>query len=465
MSTGLKENLKDLDRASHLHPFTPPATLSQQGPSLIAEGKGIYVKDTAGKDYIDAMAGLWCVNIGWGREEVAEAISAQIKKLAYYHAFAGFGTEPTAELAARVLKLLPIPMSKIFFGNSGSDANDSNIKMVWLYNNLRDKPQKKKIIARQRSYHGVTVVAASLTGLPHMHKAFDLPLDFVKHTHNPHYYTCAPEGMSERDWSQHLANELEALILAEGPDTIAAFIAEPLMGAGGVILPPEGYFEAIQPILSKYDILLIADEVICGFGRLGTWFGSGYYNLKPDIITIAKGLTSGYVPMSGSIISEKVWDVLVTAESKLGGFNHGFTYSSHPVAAAAGLANLDIMERENLVGNSQKVGAYFQRKLREAFSDHPLVGEVRGVGLVAAVEFVKDKAKKTPFDLTQKVAVRMNKHCLSEGVISRALPLANAMSFSPPLIITEAECDEVIARFAKALNKLADELVREGIWS
>jgi L-2,4-diaminobutyrate transaminase len=460
----LDVSVEEMDKRSLLHPFTALAAHLESGPKVMTEAKGVRIKDNHGNEYIDGMAGLWCVNVGWGREEMVTAITEQARKLAYYHSFASMANEPAIQLADRVMQVAPGQMSKVFFGCSGSDANDTNVKIVWYYNNLRGKPEKKKIISRHRAYHGVTVAAAGLTGLVDMHKAFDVPLPTIRHTTTPHFYRQAEPGMTELEYSQKLAGELEQLILDEGPDTVAAFIAEPVMGAGGVLVPPDGYFEAIQSVLRKYDMLMIADEVICGFGRCGAWFGSDVFNIEPDIMTIAKGLTSGYVPMSGSVISEKVWEVLLTGSPEIGAFAHGYTYSAHPLAAAAGLANLDIIERENLVAQADQVGNYFQQKLREAVADHPLVGEVRGIGLVAAVELVKDKATKEPFPLDLKLGLRMAQLCMAAGLIIRALPQATALSFSPPLVITRAECDEMIVVFSRALNQLTDEIVRDNIW-
>ncbi len=456
-------SIEEMDKRSVLHPFTPITAHLETGPKVMTEARGVRIKDNQGKEYIDGMAGLWCVNIGWGREEMVTAIAEQAQKLAYYHTFASMGNEPAIQLADRLKQVLPGQMSKVFFGCSGSDANDTNVKIVWYYNNLRNQPKKKKIISRHRAYHGVTVAAAGLTGLETLHQAFDVPLPTMRHTATPHFYRYAEPGMTELEYSQKLAAELEQLILAEGPDTVAAFIAEPIMGAGGVLVPPAGYFEAIQAILDKYDVLMIADEVICGFGRCGAWFGSDVFNIKPDIMTIAKGLTSGYIPMSGSIISEKVWEVLLAKSPDMGVFGHGYTYSAHPVAAAAGLANLDIIEREDLVGHAAQVGNYFQQKLRKAVTNHPLVGEVRGLGLMAAVELVKDKATKESFSLDLKLGPRMVRLCMAEGLITRALPQSTAFSFSPPLIISQAECDEMIGSFSRALAKLTDELVRDKI--
>jgi L-2,4-diaminobutyrate transaminase len=457
-------SLEEMDKQSFLHPYTALKDHNENGPTIVASANGVNITDTKGKEYIDSMAGLWCVNIGWGRDEVVEAITEQCSKLAYYHSFASMGTEPSIRLADRILRLVPGNMSKVFFGNSGSDANDTNVKLVWYFNNLRGKPEKKKIIARDRGYHGVTVAAASMTGIPMVHKAFDIPLPQMRHTLMPHYYAKAEPGQSELDFSKRCAVELEEMIIAEGPDTVAAFIAEPVMGAGGVVPPPEGYFQEIQAVLSKYDILMIADEVITGFGRTGNWFASETYNIKPDIMTIAKGLTSGYIPMSASIISEDIWQVLMNGTPEMGAFAHGYTYSAHPVAAAAAMANLDIMERENLPANAARIGTYFQNKLRKEIADHPLVGDVRGVALLGGVELVADKIKKTPLDANLKAAPTLAKYCVEEGLISRALMQMNALSFSPPLIITESEVDEVVARFQRALNRLTDELVKSGSW-
>lgn len=457
-------SLEEMDKQSFLHPYTPLADHLKNGPRIIDSANGVRVTDTKGKEYIDAMAGLWCVNIGWGRDEVADAIADQARKIAYYHSFASMANEPSIRLADRLIRLLPDNMSKVFFGCSGSDANDTHVKIVWYYNNLRGKPEKKKIISRKRGYHGVTVAAASLTGIQMVHNAFDLPLDRMLHTEEPNYFWNAEPGMSELEYSQSLADKLDAMVEAEGPDTVAAFIAEPVMGAGGVLPPPKGYFEAIQKVLDKHDMLMIADEVICGFGRTGNWWGSDTYNIKPDMMTIAKGLTSGYQPLSGSVISDKVWEVLVSGTPEVGAFAHGYTYSAHPIAAAAAMANLDIIEREDLVGKCATTGAYFQKKLNEVADKHPLVGQVRGVALLAGVELVADREKKVPLPLSSKAAPRLAAHCLEEGLVSRALMQMNAVSFSPPLVITESEVDEMLERFDRALVKTADELVKEGLW-
>lgn len=459
------QSVEDVDRLYMFHPFTALQEHEAKGPLVLVEGNGIRLLDNAGRKYIDSMAGLWCVNVGYGRKEIAETLKEQATKLCYYHAFSSMGTEAPARLAQRIVERMPFPMSKVFFGNSGSDANDTQIKIVWYYNNVRGLPKKKKIIARKRGYHGVTVMSASLTGLEGLHQGFDLPLPMVRHTTAPHRLWDAEPGMSDADFSAKLADDLDRLIVAEGPETVAAFIAEPIQGAGGVIVPPKGYFPAIQKVLDRHDVLLIADEVICGFGRLGKWFGSEVVQMRPDLVTIAKGLTSAYVPLSACIVSEKIWQVLVEGGDKYGVFGHGYTYSAHPLAAAVALTNLDIMERENLVEASAVRGTYMHARLHAAFDDHPLVGETRGHALIGAVEFVASKKPMTKFDPNLKVGPRIAKACLDRGLLTRALPLADTIAFSPPLVITEAEIDEMVGIASAAVDSIHDALIRERNWS
>jgi len=453
---------QEADKNHFLHPFTSIAEHQEAGAHMMTGGKGIRIMDDQGREFIDAMAGLWCVDVGYGRSEIAKAVAEQIETMSYYHAFMGVSNEPSALLSERLSKLTPGKVNRFFYCNSGSEANDTQIKLIWYYNNLLGRPEKKKIIARRNAYHGVTIASASASGLPHMHAKFDLPIDRFVHVKKPHYYWEADAGMSEEEFSQHLAKDLEETIEREGPETCAAFFAEPVMGAGGVIVPPKGYFEAIMPILKKHDILFVADEVVCGFGRLGEWFGSTYYGIEPDLMTMAKGLTSGYVPMSACGISEDIWAVLNEHSSETGPFAHGYTYSAHPVAAATALANLDIIEGERLPDNAKKVGAHLQKRLAESIAPHPLVGEHRGAGLIAGIELVKDKAKKEPWDPKEKVGGRMYGKLLEQGLICR--PIVNMLAFSPPLIITESDVDEVIEKFATALSNLAAELKTEGVW-
>lgn len=449
------EEITSLDRQHQLHPFTLLSDHQKNGPLVMVRGKGTRLTDHLGREYLDAFAGLWCVDVGYGREEIAEAVSGQIRKLNYFHSFLAMANEPTIALAERLKRVMPKSLDKVFFGLSGSDANDTNIKIVWLYNNLRGQAKKKKLIARRSGYHGVTVASASLSGLPNLHGGFDVPLDIDRffHVTTPHHYRFAKDGMTELEFSAVLADEIEQLILREGPETVAAFIAEPVMGAGGVFVPPDGYFEAIVPILRKYDVLLIADEVICGFGRLGKWSGSQYFNLSPDLMTLAKGLTSAYVPLSASLVSREIWQVLADSPTP---FGHGYTYSAHPVAAAAALANLDIFERENLIERAATTGRTLQRRLREELLDHPLVGEIRGVGMVAGIELVADKPTKRSFDPKLAVQVMVYKEMMRRGVLVRPIP--NTVAVSPPLVFTESEIETLVGALKESLDTTMNTL-------
>jgi L-2,4-diaminobutyrate transaminase len=451
-------SLETLDKERVLHPATSIADHLRTGPRIMREGAGLTLTDTSGRQYLDAVAGLWCVNIGYGRTEVADAMGAQARRLAYYHTFSSMSNEPQILLADRLLGLAPGRMSKVFFGNSGSDANDTQVKLVWYYNNLRGQPRKKKIVSRWDGYHGTTVASASLTGLPAFHRAFDLPIPGVVHTRPPYHYRDAKPGQTEEAYATELAADLDALIEREGPETVAAFIAEPVMGAGGVLTPPATYFQKVQAVLRKHDVLMIADEVICGFGRLGRLFGSEVYGIEPDLMTAAKGITSGYFPLSACFVSEKIWTVFREGSPQMGAFAHGFTYSGHPVGAAAAMANLDVLLGEDMVGNAARVGEYFQARLRAAVADHPLVGEVRGVGLIAGVELVADRAGKRPFEASVKPAYRVAQRCMDEGLIVRALPSGHVLAFSPPLCITRAQVDDVLDRFARGLAAATKEL-------
>ena len=453
-------SLEEMDKNSFFHPFTSISDHLAKGPRIMASGEGIYVRDSKGNRYIDGAAGLWCVNVGYGRDEIVEAIRAQAAALPFFHAFTSMSNEPAIRLADRILRWTPQGMSKVFFGNSGSDANDTNIKLVWYYNNLRGKPQKKKIIARDRAYHGVTIGAGSLTGLTYCHDAFDLPLPQIIRTHSVDRYRGPGAEMSEEQFATWLASEVEALILKEGPDTVAAFIAEPVMGTGGVLVPPKGYFRKIQAVLDKYDVLMIADEVICGFGRLGSEFGATLFGIKPDIMTLAKGLSSGYQPISASVVSERIWSVLEEKGSMYPSFFHGFTYSAHPIAAAAALANLDILERENLTANAKNVGAKLKAALKSAFADNPFIGDIRGEGLMIGLEIVADKKTKRPFAPTAKFPQRVVAKGYEEGVIVR--PLTNLIAMSPPLILSEAEAEAFVAGLKRAVGVVTDEIVAAG---
>jgi adenosylmethionine-8-amino-7-oxononanoate aminotransferase len=426
-------------------------------------GEGVWVEDADGRRYLDAMAGLWCVNVGYGREEIARAIADQARRLPFAHGFGGMSHEPAVRLAARLRDLVPGRPGRIFFGTSGSDANETLIKLIWYYQNLRGRPEKKKILSRRRAYHGVTIGASSATGLPFVHEGFDLPLDRFVHVTPPYLYREAEPGTTGGEFVVQLARELEETIEREGAGNVAAFFAEPVMGAGGVLVPPEGYFEAIVPILRRHEILLVADEVICGFGRLGSWFGSHHFGITPDLVTLAKGLTSAYVPMSACVLSEEIVSVLEEHSSEAGPFAHGYTYSGHPVAAAAALANLEILEREKLVENAARVGAVLQSELRAKLDGHPLVGEIRGIGMIAGVEVVADPVTRAPFDAAARVGVRLARHLLEEGVLVRTL--GDTVALSPPLIFDPSHVEALTAMLGRGLDRLSAELRAEGIHS
>src|SRR6266567_1010795 len=385
------------DQSFHLHPATNLRTVQKEGPLVITRGEGVYVYDDEGRRYLEGMSGLWCASLGFSERRLAEAAYRQMCELPFYHSFAGKVPAIATELAERLIRMAPPGMGKALFANSGSEANDTAIKLTWYVNNALGRPRKKKIISRQRAYHGVTIATASLTGLAFAHDDFDLPIARSLHTECPHYYRGARSGESEEAFAARLAASLEQLILREGPDTVAAFFAEPVMGAGGVIVPPATYFERIQPILKKYDILFVVDEVICGFGRTGNMFGTQTFDLKPDIITLAKALSAGYLPISASLVTNALYDILLAQSDKLGIFGHGYTYSSHPVPAAVALETLKIYEERDIVGEVRRVGPRMQAGIR-SYADHSLIGEARGIGLIGAVELVRDKATRQSFD-------------------------------------------------------------------
>ena len=438
------------DLSFHLHPATNLRQVQTEGPLVIVRGDGVHVYDDEGRRYLEGMAGLWCASLGFSERRLADAAYRQMCELPFYHSFGGKVPAISAELAERLVRIAPAGMARALFANSGSEANDTAIKLAWYINNALGRPQKKKIISRQRAYHGVTIAAASLTGLAFAHTDFDLPIARILHTDCPYPYRGAQPGESEEAYAARLADTLEQLILREGPDTIAAFFAEPVMGAGGVIVPPATYFDRIQPILRKYDILFVADEVICGFGRTGNMFGSQTFNLQPDIITVAKGLSAGYLPISANLISGTLYDILLAQSDKLGIFGHGYTYSSHPVPAAVALEALTIYEERDIVGAVRKVGPRMQAGIR-SHADHPLIGEARGIGLIGAVELVRDKATKQSFEIKAGVAAYLVRRAQHHGAILRNMP-GDIVAFCPPLIISEAEIDEMIGCFGRALD-------------
>ncbi|WP_275286336.1 aminotransferase [Halomonas elongata] len=460
------KDLIDRDRKVTFHASTHLRDFAQgDAPGrVITGGKGIKIVDKDGREFIDGFAGLYCVNIGYGRSEVAEAIYQQALEMSYYHTYVGHSNEPQIALSEKILELAGPGMSKVYYGMSGSDANETQLKIVRYYNNVLGRPHKKKVISRMRGYHGSGIASGSLTGLKAFHDHFDLPIETIRHTEAPYYYHRAAEqeGMTEREFSRHCAAKLEEMILDEGPDTVAAFIGEPVLGTGGIVPPPEGYWDEIQAVLAKYDVLLIADEVVCGFGRTGSDFGSHRYGIKPDLITVAKGLTSAYQPLSGVIVGDRVWDVLEQGTGEYGPIGHGWTYSGHALGCAAGLANLAIIEREGLTANAAETGAYLQERMQAAFADHPVVGQVRGVGMMAALEFSADPAVRRHFDPSLKVGPRMSAAALEEDLIARAMPQGDILGFAPPLTTTREEVDEIVARTERAVNKVTDALTREG---
>ncbi|MBN9452072.1 MAG: aspartate aminotransferase family protein [Bosea sp.] len=453
-------NVAVRDIETLVHPYTNLATHRQTGPLMLESGKGVYVYDSSGKEYIEGMAGLWCTSLGYSNQELVETAYEQMKKLPFTHIFGGRSHDPAIELAEKLKEIAPVPISKVFYGASGSDANDTQVKIVWYLNNALGRPQKKKIISRLKGYHGVTVASASLTGLPNNHIDFDLPLPGILHTSCPHHYRFAEPGESEQDFSSRLAAELEEMILREGPDTVAAFIAEPVMGAGGAIIPPEGYFEKINAVLAKYDVLFIADEVITGFGRTGKMFGTETYGLNADSISLAKQITSAYFPLSAVMMNDKIYDVLVDQSRKIGTFGHGNTYAGHPVGCAVAVKTLEIYQREKIVDHVEKVSPTFLRRLNK-LTDHPLVGEAKGVGLIGGAELVKDKQTKASFEGKKGVGAKAVAYALEEGFITRAM--GDRLAFCPPLVINEAEIEEMFNRCERALDKTLNWAKAEGL--
>ncbi len=449
------DQLDQWDRENFFHPSTHLAqhARGESANRVIRTASGVHIEDRDGTKLLDAFAGLYCVNVGYGRQEIAQAISDQASELAYYHSYVGHGTEASITLSKMILDRAPDNMSKVYFGLGGSDANETNVKLVWYYNNIRGLPKKKKIISRWRGYHGSGLVTGSLTGLELFHKKFDLPVEQVTHTIAPDYFRREDLSQSESEFVAHCASELEALIEREGADTIAAFIGEPVLGTGGIVPPPAGYWEAIQAILNKHDILLIADEVVTGFGRLGSMFGSDHYGLKPDLITIAKGLTSAYAPLSGSIVGEKMWKVLEQGTDENGPIGHGWTYSAHPIGAAAGVANLNLLDKLGLVANAGNVGTYLNQQMKAALGDHPNVGDIRGEGMLCAVEFVEDRDGRKFFDPAKKIGPQVSAKMLEQDrVIARAMPQGDIIGFAPPFCLTREEADKIVGATQRAVE-------------
>jgi len=460
MSSGLG-NAAVRDVETLVHPYTNLDSFRTTGPMIIERGEGIYVWDAEGRRYIEGLSGLWCTALGYSEAELIEAAHAQMREIPFTHMFGGKSHERAAELAEKIKALSPHPTSKVLFCGSGSEANDQQMKLVWYYNNARGRPQKKKFISRQRGYHGVTVASGSLTGLPANHRDFDLPIAGVLHTDCPHYYRYAEPGESEEEFSTRLAANLENMILQEGPDTVAAFIAEPVMGAGGVVIPPEGYFEKVQAVLSRYDIYFIVDEVICGFGRTGNMFGSQTFGLRPDSISVAKALSSAYAPIAAVTIGEDMYQAMLDESRKIGVFGHGFTYTAHPVAAAVAAKTLEIYEKRNIVGHVRELAPKFEARVAR-LSQHALVGHARAKGLIGAIELVADKGSKRMFDVKAGVANTVVASAQEDGLIVRALA-GDIVAFCPPLIIQDEQIDAMFDAVERALDKTEAHVRKEGL--
>ncbi|MBS8225815.1 aspartate aminotransferase family protein [Vannielia litorea] len=441
------------DIAYHLHSYTNAELHQEVGPTVIERGEGVHVYDNQGKRYVEALAGLWSVAVGFGEERLVKAATAQMQKLPYYQTFAHRSHGPAIDLAEKLVSLAPVPMSKAYFTNSGSEANDTVVKFLWYRSNALGKPEKKKIISRLRGYHGVTVASASMTGLPYNHKSFDLPLPQILHTTCPHYWKEGQDGESEEEFATRCAADLDAMIQAEGPDTIAAFIGEPVMGAGGVVVPPAGYWQKIQEVLAKYDILLVADEVICGFGRTGNLWGSQTFDIKPDILVTSKQITSSYFPLSAVLLNERAYAPIQDESGRIGTLGHGVTGAGHPVGAAVALENIAIIEERSLVANAAKQGEPLRAGLKKLADEFGLVGEMRGIGLIAALEMDPTQAKEEK--PVGALGAAMNTALLHHGVIARNL--GDTIAFCPPMIIDQEGVAEILTGVEKALKDVSTE--------
>ena len=454
------DSIEGMDLQHLLHPSTNLAQHQQHGPVVLESADGIYVRDNHGKQYLEGMAGLWCTAIGYGQEELARVADEQMVKLNYSQLFAGRTNEPSVLLAEKLKQMAPFDAGRVFFGLSGSDANDTQIKLIWYYNNAIGRPEKKKIISRKRGYHGVTIASGSLTGLPPFHAAFDLPMTGVLHTSSPHFYSEGLPGETEAEFLQRLVDDLEQMITHEGSETVAAFIAEPIMGAGGVVVPPQHYYPRIQQVLDKYDIAFIDDEVICGFGRTGKPFGAQTMDIRPTTMSIAKALSSAYLPISAVLLPEFMYEAFADRSAELGNFAHGFTYSGHPVCAAVALRNLELMEEMDLFAHAEKMGAILQQRLQQ-FVGHPLVGEVRGKGLIAAVELVRRAEPRETFAPSDGVGAYCSSACHEAGLVLRNL--GDSIAICPPLIINESQIDELMAKLGTALNQTHEWVNKQGL--
>jgi 4-aminobutyrate--pyruvate transaminase len=442
----------------HFHSQTNPRRQEVDGPLMVTTGQGCYVIDEMGNRYLEGMGGLWCASLGFENERLADVAAAQMKKLATYHTFNHRSNDPCADVAEQIAELSPIPGSKVFLVNSGSEANDTMVKLAWYYNVARGKPAKRKIISRKGAFHGSTVMGAALSGLPHMHESFNLPGLNVIYAEKPHFYRNAEAGENEEAYCNRLIADLESLIEAEGADTIAAMIAEPIMGAGGVVTPPAGYFPRVRELLTRHDILLLADEVVCGFGRSGHWFGSQAYGFVPDMMSIAKGLSSGYMPIAAAVISDHLYQTIADEADRIGVFGHGFTYSGHPVTAAVAAEVLRTYREMDIPGRAQALGRRLFDALGASLADHEMVGEIRGAGFLAGIELVADKATRTPFDPALKVGALVERRCRAHGVMIRNM--GDVISICPPFVMTENEVDQLVGGIAAALDDALSQLGR-----
>ncbi len=453
-------NVQTRDIEAVLHPYTPLHKLSESGPLVMSRGKGVYLYDTQGREYIEGMAGLWCAGLGFGDEEMIEAATEQMRTLPYYHLFGAKGMEPAIELAEALKELAPIPVSKVFFTSSGSEANDTQVKLAWYMNNALGRPEKKKIISRMKAYHGVTIMSGSLTGLPFAHNGFDLPVDRVLHADCPHYYRFGEDGETEAEFVDRLAKNLRSLIEREGPETIAAMIAEPVMGAGGVIVPPESYFAAIKPVLEENEIILIADEVITGFGRTGNWWGSQTLEMQPTTMSAAKQLTAAYAPLGAVMVPEDIYQAYVDHSAQLGTFGHGYTYGGHPLGCALGVKAIEIYKKRDILGHVRLLSPRFSERL-DRIAEHPLVGEARYCGLVGGVELVAEKATKRSFQPASGVGLQLTKFLEERGAILRAI--GDTIAICPPMVISSAELDELFDRLEGALDDTEAWVAKENL--
>ncbi|CAM5775432.1 putative aminotransferase y4uB [Labrys miyagiensis] len=453
----LANSVEARDIAFHIHSQTNPQLLEERGPLVVTRGEGIRVYDSAGKAYIDAMAGLWCASLGFSNERLAAAATLQYRELGFYHTFFQRTMDGVATLAEKLVSLTGMEGGKAYFATSGSEANETMVKLAWIYHTVRGKPTKRKVIARDRAFHGSTIAAASMCGLEFMHREFGLPLPGFLHTLCPSSYRGMLEGEDEVAFVERLASELEKLILREGPDSIAAFIAEPINAGGGIIVPPKAYFARIQEVLKKYDILFLDDEIVCGFGRTGNWFGKETVGAQPDMMALAKGLSSSYFPISAVVVAPAIYEALREFNKGGGNFGHGFTNSGHPVGVAVALEAVKIYEEMNLVDHVRRMGARLRAHFEAMADRSPIVGQVRGAGLMLGIEIVADKRTKTPFDPSLQVGMQFDRLAYNNGLVARCM--GDVLGFSPPLIVNEADVDEIADRVDRSLKQLEAHLV------